>query len=133
MDDWLRRQLSDAQCADAVADAIKVAKVNATGPLGSDDFLVSKICIILDPTGPIHYKGISFMPDGFGSTMAVEMLRRLLFVALLIPFSVGMPLTFGLRPGAGASAFALRGTGFSAPGTSLNLPSSGLGLPPGLV
>jgi len=76
LDDWLRRQLSDAKCADAVADAIKVAKVNATGPLGSDDYLVSKICIILDPAGPIRYKEISFMPDGFGSAMAVEMLRR---------------------------------------------------------
>jgi len=76
LDDWLLGQLSDVKCAAAVADAIKVAKVNAMAPLGSDDFLVSKTCILLHPAGPIRYKGMSFMPDGFGSALAVEMLRR---------------------------------------------------------
>lgn len=76
LDAWLRRHLSDANTADAVAESIKVAKVHATDPLGSDDFLVSKICIFLDTDGPIRYKGNSFMPDGFGPNLAVEMLRR---------------------------------------------------------
>ena len=76
LDDWLRRQLSDAKTADAVAESIKVAKVHETDPLGSDDFLVSKICIFLDTDGPIRYKGISYMLEGFGPCLAVEMLRR---------------------------------------------------------
>ena len=76
LDDWLRRQLSDTECADAVAESIKVAKAHETDPLGGDDFLVSKICIFLDRAGPLRYKGISFMLDGFGPTLAVEMLRR---------------------------------------------------------
>ncbi len=76
LDDWLRRQLSDAKTADAVAESIKVAKVHGRDPLGSDDFLVSKICILLDTDGPIRYKGISYMLEGFGPCLAVEMLRR---------------------------------------------------------
>ena len=72
----MRRQLSDAECADAVAKSIQVAKAHETDPLGSDDFLVSKVCIFLDHAGPIRYKGFSFMPDGFGPAFAVEMLRR---------------------------------------------------------
>ena len=76
LEEWLRRQLSDAECADAVAKSIQVAKAHETDPLGSDDFLVSKVCIFLDHAGPIRYKGFSFMPDGFGPAFAVEMLRR---------------------------------------------------------
>ena len=76
LDGWLRWQLKNAECADAVAESIIVAKAHETDPLGGADFLVSKICIFLDRAGPIRYKGISFMPDGFGPTLAVEMLRR---------------------------------------------------------
>ena len=76
LEDWLRRQMSDAECADAVAESVEVAKAHETDPLGSEDFLVAKICIFLDRAGPIRYKGISFMPDGFGPTLAVEALRR---------------------------------------------------------
>ncbi|MFQ5764474.1 MAG: hypothetical protein ACE5GT_06060, partial [Rhodospirillales bacterium] len=45
-------------------------------PQGTDDFIISKVCMVLDPDAPIRYKGFSFMPDGFGPAMAVELLRR---------------------------------------------------------
>lgn len=73
---WLRRQLVNAELADAVQAAIEVARAHQTDPLGSDDYLVAKVCILLDPAGPIRYRGFSFMPEGFGPALAVEILRR---------------------------------------------------------
>ena len=75
LEEWLRRGLKDAACADAVADSIEVSKAHESDYQGSDDFLVAKICIFLDREGPFRYRGFSSMPDGFGPALAVEMLR----------------------------------------------------------
>ena len=76
LDTWLRRSLGDANLADLVGGAVAQAKVHEGGPLGSDDVLVSRVCIYLDPAGPIRYRGLAFLPEAFGPTMAVELLRR---------------------------------------------------------
>ena len=73
---WLRQSLGDTHMADGVVATNTVCKVKEGTPDGSDDVLVSKVCVYLDPHGPIHYKNFSFMPDGFGPALAVEYLRK---------------------------------------------------------
>jgi hypothetical protein len=49
---------------------------NNRGPLGGEDLFISRICMILDPLAPIHFKGLSFLPEGYGSILATEILQR---------------------------------------------------------
>lgn len=73
---WLRQAFGDAHMAEGILATATVSKVREGTPDGSDDVLVSKACMYLDPHGPIHFKNFSFMPDGFGSALAVEYLRK---------------------------------------------------------
>jgi len=73
---WLRQALDDSHMADQVVTATTVNKIHEGQPEGTDDILVSKVCIYLDPLGPIQFKNLSFMADGFGSTLALEYLRK---------------------------------------------------------
>ncbi|NQU60267.1 MAG: hypothetical protein HQ512_03980 [Rhodospirillales bacterium] len=73
---WLRRGLDDPGRADGVKAAVDTARLHKDEPEGSDDFVIAKVCMVLDPKAPIRYKGLSFMPDGFGTAMAVELLRK---------------------------------------------------------
>lgn len=73
---WLRRGLDQTPKADGVRAALDLAALHRDEPQGTDEYLLAKICMILDPQAPIRYKGLSFMPDGFGPAMAVEILRR---------------------------------------------------------
>ncbi len=76
LDLWLRQGLKADEKASATADAIaalvNMAAANKNAPLGSDDFIVSKTCIVLDPSAPIRYKGLSFMPDAYGNVLATK-------------------------------------------------------------
>jgi hypothetical protein len=73
---WVRRALKEPERADAIAAAIESVKAHTDDAMGTDDYLVCRICIILDPEGPIRFKGFSFLPEGFGPALAVELLRR---------------------------------------------------------
>ncbi len=75
-DAWLRRSLSTPELADVVSRAVELAVIHEGQPAGSDDQLVSEVCMILDPKAPIRYKGYTFMPDAFGTCLAVELLRQ---------------------------------------------------------
>jgi hypothetical protein len=71
---WISRGLEDKELADAVDTAVAVANAHKGDPRGSNDVLVSRVLMILDPLAPLHYKGCSFMPEGFGTGLAVELL-----------------------------------------------------------
>lgn len=73
---WLRRQLMDSELADNVLNAVEIARAHQNDAMGSNDYLVSKICTLLDPAGPIRYRGMAFMPEAYGTTLAVELMRR---------------------------------------------------------
>lgn len=73
---WVRRPLGDADMADKVKTALDLARANPNAPTNSDDHLVTRIAMILDPKGPIRYRGFAYMPDGFGPALAVELMRR---------------------------------------------------------
>jgi len=76
LEQWITSSLGETALSDAINGLIAVCKVNDGSPDGSDDVLVSKVCIRLDPHAPIRYKNFSFLPDGFGAALAVEYLRK---------------------------------------------------------
>ena len=76
VDPWLRRSLSLPDMAAAVGRVVETAGFHANESRGSDDMLVSHVCMLLDPAAPIRYKGFSFMPEAFGPALAHEILRR---------------------------------------------------------
>ena len=73
---WLRRDFKVTELADAVTTSVEVAKSQDSSQEGADDYLVSKICIFLDKTAPIRYRGFSFMPEGYGPALAAEILHQ---------------------------------------------------------
>ena len=73
---WLRKGIQDANLADGIKAAVETAALHKDEPQGTDDFVIAKACMVLDPYAPVRYKGFTFMPDGFGPAMAVEILRR---------------------------------------------------------
>ena len=76
LDIWVRRALTDPEAADRIRMILDQARANPTAPMSSDDHLIAKVAMALDPKGPIRYKGASYLPDGFGTALAVELNRN---------------------------------------------------------
>ncbi len=67
---WAKRGLGDADLAGELGNTIADAR-RAAGPQGSAEArLVTRVCGVLDPTGPIRYKGVVAAPDGLGPLLA---------------------------------------------------------------
>ncbi|NQU59896.1 MAG: protein kinase family protein [Rhodospirillales bacterium] len=73
---WLRKGVQDAARADGIIATIETAALHKDEPQGTDEYIVAKACMALDPQAPIRYKGFTFMPDGFAAALAVEYLHR---------------------------------------------------------
>jgi len=73
---WARRHLEKPDIAELIAKAVEEANANASNMKGTNEYLVAKVCCLLDPKAPIRYKGIAVFPDGFGPFMAFEMCRK---------------------------------------------------------
>ena len=73
---WLGRGLKQPQEAHAIHGAIQNAKFYSDSYQGADDYLIARVIAILDPFGPIRYKGLAFMPDGYGTMLASEWIRN---------------------------------------------------------
>ena len=69
---WVRQSLGLDNVGGRIQAAVMASKIATGKPGGSDDLLVSKVCMALDPGGPIRYKGFSFVPEGFGPAVALE-------------------------------------------------------------
>ncbi len=68
LEKWLRRSLGDDDRANNLEDVI--AGLKASGKVANyEDQLVTRAAIALDPISPIHYRGISVMPNGIASMM----------------------------------------------------------------
>lgn len=76
LEQWLRSSLGHVELADSIASVITMGKVQEGSPDGTDEIMVSKISMRLDPRAPIRYKTFSFLPDGFGTAMAIEYMRK---------------------------------------------------------
>ena len=73
---WLRKGVKDAGRADGIKAALEIAALHKDDIQGTDDYIITKACMVLDPQSPIQYKGFSFMPDGYGPALAVEVVQR---------------------------------------------------------
>lgn len=76
VDPWVRRSLNAPAIADEIAKTVEMARIHAGEPRASDDMLVARVCMLLDPRGPVRYKGYAFLIDAFGPALAVELLRQ---------------------------------------------------------
>ncbi|MBT4932209.1 MAG: hypothetical protein HOL66_15985 [Rhodospirillaceae bacterium] len=76
LETWLRRNLEEGDLADSINAIAAAAELHENTFRGMDDYVVTKASILMDPEGPIRYKGLAFMPEGYGPALAVELLRR---------------------------------------------------------
>lgn len=65
---WLQRGLSDVALVEDI-EALIQASAGSEGDAG-DAKLVTRIGAMLDPEGPLKYKGLTVMPDGMGYALA---------------------------------------------------------------
>lgn len=74
-DKWLRRSAPDPDLVEDVNAALQADAESGTrsGPNGR---LVAAVCMLLDPTGPIRYKGLSITCGGLGATLAAAFYRK---------------------------------------------------------
>ncbi|OIQ87912.1 hypothetical protein GALL_302070 [mine drainage metagenome] len=72
---WLRRSLDMAEKAGVVNDTMHVAVAGTMDRKYAFDYMVAKVCMLLDPLAPIRYKGLGVMPDGLGPLLAVTMVE----------------------------------------------------------
>ncbi len=54
---WLRKGVKDSGRADGIKATLETAALHKDEPQGSDDFIISRACMVLDPKAPIHFKG----------------------------------------------------------------------------
>ncbi len=65
--DWVRRALPDDSAAKKVQ---AMSQPESAAGRDGDPALVARICMALDPTGPIHISGIAVRPDGAAPALA---------------------------------------------------------------
>ena len=70
---WLRRSLDNKDKATAIGTL--VGNAGAGDKRLPNDILVAKACMILDTGAPIRYRGLSLMPDGIGSYLALTLVE----------------------------------------------------------
>jgi len=66
---WLKRNFDD-KILHANFDMLMEAEAHSETSAAGMPLLVSKMCMALDAKAPLHYKGISVMPEGFGIALA---------------------------------------------------------------
>lgn len=69
---WISRALEDDEIEARVTKAISQAAEKGRGP-GYEDRLVSFLSTALDPFGPIRFKGLNLLGEGFGFALAEAM------------------------------------------------------------
>jgi hypothetical protein len=76
LETWARSNLAHGELGNAIRKIADIANANVTKENFKNDLIVTKVSMLMDPTGPIRYRDFSFMPEGFGAAMAVEFLQR---------------------------------------------------------
>ena len=69
---WLKQSMMLPVVAEEINKIHASATASQGTPDGSDEIIVAKAVMRLDPEGPIRYKGFSFLPDGFAVALATE-------------------------------------------------------------
>ncbi|MEQ9346416.1 MAG: protein kinase family protein [Thalassospira sp.] len=69
---WLRRGLGDNERAKALSDAMRQLQWAGADKRSAEDVLIARAIIIMDPAGPVRFKGFSSMVDGFGYMLSYD-------------------------------------------------------------
>lgn len=72
---WIRRGLELNDLADSIASAIKGTGA-ALDKGDADDIIIARVLMLMDPRAPIRLRDFRLFPEGFGSSLAVAMLRK---------------------------------------------------------
>ena len=75
LEPWLIRHMNAPDLADAVNEVVEGTRAHEGDLRGTDDVMIARLAIVLDPPGPIRYRGFSFVIEGFGPALAVAWLR----------------------------------------------------------
>lgn len=68
---WVQMSFRDEILTDRLESLLNVKPDSGFGGMRSDDYkMVTRVCMFLHPTGPIHYKGYSFFLGGIPSMIA---------------------------------------------------------------
>lgn len=68
---WVQMSFRDEILSDRLESLLNVQPGSGFGGMRSDDYrMVSRVCMFLHPTGPIHFKGHSFFLDGIPAMIA---------------------------------------------------------------
>ncbi|MBT4890957.1 MAG: hypothetical protein HON65_15535 [Rhodospirillales bacterium] len=70
---WVRRSLEDRDLSEKLKGMVEMASRGGSGGQHTPEIVISKVCMMLDPAGPIRYKNISFMIESFGTCFAYDM------------------------------------------------------------
>ena len=70
-ENWLVRGVSDPTLVETVAEILTYS--GSQQGESAEDTVVSKVCVALDPLGPLRYKGFIADPQGFGPALASAM------------------------------------------------------------
>lgn len=68
--DWLRHVVKDRHLAEAIVALQSPDNPALGGRLLSDDELVARAAMVMDPAGPIRFRGAGVFPDGIGAALA---------------------------------------------------------------
>lgn len=68
---WLIRGFEDKDTAGAIEKSVDMALVRFSTKEKQDDFLIARVCMILDPTAPLRVRDCAFKPDAVGQMLAV--------------------------------------------------------------
>ncbi|HBR68481.1 MAG TPA: hypothetical protein DEA55_03800 [Rhodospirillaceae bacterium] len=75
LEQWLERSLEDDATAARMREIVKSTQDSGHG----SDYagrLVSNVAMVLDPSAPVRYKGISAFGEGFGAVLAEQMVLK---------------------------------------------------------
>ncbi len=68
---WVQMSFRDEILTDRLESLLNVKPDSGFGGMRSDDYkMVTRVCMFLHPTGPIHFKGYSFFLDGIPAMVA---------------------------------------------------------------
>ncbi len=73
-DAWIRKSLGDEDMADRLKAIMEQASSMSGSQVAETDAVISRVCGVLDPNGPIRFKGIAMMPDSLAAELAYEFL-----------------------------------------------------------
>lgn len=74
LETWVRRNLEESKVADELSFVIGQVGESAAARTVGDPLMITQVCYILDPYGPLRYRRLTFMHDGLGPIFAAAMI-----------------------------------------------------------